>query len=284
MEYCYKFAGIRLRVCGSEEVLYSDHGVLAPFLAESKGEGHRLSFEFTDHIPSPEGDRIYEDGSVQVYRNQDTILRCAGSPGSTHMRIERAGNSSYITCLRKVYPNGITPKTVLNSAEAEHFIVQGGGFVLHASLISIGQKAVLFTAPSGTGKSTQADLWCRYRDAELINGDRAAITVENGEIFAHGIPYSGSSGVGKRAKLPIAAIVYLGQAPSNRLEELKGFAAFRKIWEGCSVNVWDKDDVGKASEAVLATVSAVPVFYLNCRPDLEAVQLLEKELIERRRL
>ncbi|WP_370839368.1 hypothetical protein [Intestinibacter bartlettii] len=33
-------------------------------------------------------------------------------------------------------------------------------------------KGILFSAPSGTGKSTQADLWEKYENAEIINGDR----------------------------------------------------------------------------------------------------------------
>lgn len=281
MEYYYEFAGIRLRVEGREEELYSDHGALSPFIAGPTGEGHCLSFELSDHIVPPEGVCVYEDTRVQVYRTNDAVLRYSGAAGSTHMRVRRSGDRSQITCLRQVYPNGITPKTVLNGVEAEHFIAQNRGFILHASLIRMGEKAILFTAPSGTGKSTQADLWCRYRDAELINGDRAALTVENGCVFAHGIPYSGSSGVGKKAKLSVAAIVYLGQAPSNYIEQLKGFSAFRKLWEGCSVNVWDKGDVDMASKTVLDVINTVPVYYLKCRPDLEAVRLLEKVLLER---
>lgn len=281
MDYCYEFAGIRIFVTGPKEILYSDHGVLTPFISDSTGEEHRLSFALSDHIDAPEGNCVYQEKGVQVYRSGASMVRYAGTCGSSHMRIERSGRNSRITCLRNVYSNGISPKTVLNGVEAEHLIIQNGGVILHASFIRIGQKAILFTAPSGTGKSTQADLWCRYRDAELINGDRAAITVENGLVFAHGIPYSGSSGVAKKAKLPIAAIVYLAQASQNTLEEMKGFHAFRKLWEGCSVNVWDKADVDLASKTVLEILGLVPMCYLACRPDQEAVDTLAAALMDR---
>ena len=53
--------------------------------------------------------------------------------------------------------------------------------------------------------------------------------------------------------------------------------AFRRLWEGCSVNLWDQEDIGKATQAVVDTVSNIPVYYLACTPDERAVQLLEKE-------
>lgn len=135
---------------------------------------------------------------------------------------------------------------------------------------------MLFTAPSGTGKSTQAQLWCDHRGAELINGDR--IAVGNGMIY--GIPFCGSSTVAKNVTLPLAAVVYLSQAPTNTITRLRGVAAFRKLWEGCSVNVWDEEDMDRCSRAVMDTVAAVPVLHLACTPDERAVALLEQALKE----
>lgn len=280
MEYFYEFAGIGFCVSGPDALMYTDHGVLTPYLSQLR-DGRTHTFEILDSIASPEGTCVYQDNRVQVYHNGNEVVRYAGSPGSCHMRIRRGDRHSRISCLQSVYPNGITPKTVLNGVEAEHLIIQNGGVILHSSFVRVGQKAIVFTAPSGTGKSTQADLWCRFRDAELINGDRAAITLENGRVFAHGIPYSGSSGVAKNAKLPVAAIVYLAQAPRNTLEEMKGFHAFRKLWEGCSVNVWDKADVDLASKTVLEILSHVPMYYLACTKDQSAVDTLAAELTDR---
>ena len=282
MEHYYEFAGIPVSVCADASVLYSDHGVLGPYLSSTSREiKHRFAFELVDQIPPADEICIHHDIGMQVYRSDDTVIRYAGTLGSPHMRIQRKDNESIVSCLRSVYPNGVTPKTVLNAMEAEHMIVRNSGFILHASFIRFEDRAILFTAPSGTGKSTQADLWCRFRDAELINGDRAAVMVEDGRIFAYGIPFSGSSQVAKNKKLPAAAIVYLDQAPTNSVRELKGFPAFRKIWEGCSINVWDKDDVALASETVLDVLKTVPMFHLSCTPDQSAVDTLASVLSQR---
>lgn len=282
MEHYYEFAGISVSVCADASIQYADHGVLEPYLSsECKEIKHRFAFELVDYILPAEGICVYQDIGMQIYHSEDTVIRYAGTIGSPHMRIQRKGNDSIVHCLRSVYPNGVSPKTVLNAMEAEHLIVRNDGFILHASFIRIGERAILFTAPSGTGKSTQADLWCRFRKAELINGDRAAVMVEDGKVFAYGIPFSGSSGVAKNAKLPLAAIVYLSQAPTNSVDEWKGFQAFRKIWEGCSVNVWDGEDMAQASETVLNVLKSVPVFHLSCTPDQAAVDALASVLLQR---
>ncbi len=69
--------------------------------------------------------------------------------------------------------------------------------------------AVLFTAPSGTGKSTQAELWRKHRGASIINGDCTLIAEDDGVFTAFGFPFSGTSGIFENRKAPIAAVVYL---------------------------------------------------------------------------
>jgi hypothetical protein len=167
---------------------------------------------------------------------------------------------------------------VLNAIGAEHLIARAGGFIFHCAYIDIGGKAVLFTAPSGTGKSTQADLWQKYRNADIINGDRAAVRICDGVPTACGIPFAGSSQYCKNRDLPIAAIVYLSQAPENTLRSMKGYEAFLRIWEGVSVNTWDKTDLELVSAAVQTLAAQVPVFHLSCTPDESAVLTLEAAL------
>ena len=275
MSYHYEFADIRLEVRMPEEERYSDHGVLRAFCSEPiSSPDHSLTICLVDALSSPDGSCVYQDVGKQIYQTEDSIIRYAGNQDRQHLRIQRQGHFSQVQCLRKAYPAGVTPKVVLNSLEAEHLIVRNRGVLLHASFIRMGGSAILFTAPSGTGKSTQADLWCKYRNAELINGDRAAVMVRDDGIYACGIPFAGSSGVAKAAKLPLRAIVYLAQAPENRIEALKGFSAFRNVWEGCSLHTWDREDLSLASDCVLKILDRVPVFHLRCRPDAGAVDAL----------
>ena len=277
MEFYYELCGRRICI-KSDEAGYSRHGVLAPFLTTPGPVAHSYTIDTAEALPPPQGTCLYQTCGIQIYRFEDALLRYVGAANedqsATHLRISRRGSESRIQYLRSAYPCGITPKAVLNALEAEHFIIQNNGIILHASYICWEGRAILFTAPSGTGKSTQAELWCRNQGAALINGDRAAICLVDGSAYAWGIPFAGSSGVAKNGKFPLAAVVYLSQAPINSIRKLTGVEAFRKVWEGCSVNVWDKEDVALGTQTVIDILKTVPVYHLACTADQRAVDAL----------
>jgi hypothetical protein len=282
MERYYRFAGVVYRVSGRAEDFFEKDGALAPFRVEACAFDHSMEFEMVSSLPEPEGEPVFSGGSRCVFRSGDEQLSYVGSvsqsPDGAYMLIRRKGAQSRILVPRKNGPCSISVRLVLNAMEAEHHIVRHGGFLLHASFIRWKDRAILFTAPSGTGKSTQAELWRQTRDAEVINGDRAAVMLEADGIMAWGVPFCGSSGICKNVRLPVAAIVYLSQAPVTRIQKLNGLQAFQCIWEGCSVNIWDQDDAESCVRTVMSVVEQVPVYYLACTPDETAVDALEKML------
>lgn len=283
MEYRYSFAGLSLSVLAPEEIIYKNHGMLRPFLSDNEGlNPYCLTFSLVNQLTASTGECVHKDGGMQVFRDNQNIVRYVGAADWVHMRLNRNGHSSSVECLRREYLLGITPKTVLNAMEAEHLIVQNGGIILHAAYIQVGEQAILFTAPSGTGKSTQANLWCAHQGARLINGDRVAVRLEGSRGLACGIPFAGSSGVAENVTLPIAAIVYLSQADTNSAQELSALMAFRKVWEGCCVNLWDREDVTLATDTVLKLVQSIPVIHLSCTPQPSASDYLALFLTHRR--
>jgi hypothetical protein len=166
----------------------------------------------------------------------------------------------------------------LRILDMPHQVLRYRGVFLHASYILVDGKAILFTAPKQTGKSTQADLWHQYRGAEIINGDRAAIRLAEGKLLAEGIPFAGSSQYCKNRSLPIKAIVYLGQALKTTIRKLQGYEAFSKIWEGVSVNIWDREDLERVSAVVQKVAAEIPIYHMPCTPDESAVLALEEAL------
>ena len=60
----------------------------------------------------------------------------------------------------------------------------------------------------------------------------------------------------------------------NSVTKLTGIEAFRKVWEGCSVNIWDKEDLTLGSQIVIDTLKTVPVYHLTCTADERAVDTL----------
>ena len=146
--------------------------------------------------------------------------------------------------------------------------------LLHASLISWKNQGIVFSAPSGTGKSTQADLWKQYEGAEILNGDRAALRKKNGVWHGYGLPYAGTSGIFRNENVPLCAIVALRQSKDNRIRKVKGAEAFKYLYPETMIHRWDAPFEQRATEVLMNILSDVPVFLLECRPDQDAVVLL----------
>ena len=160
----------------------------------------------------------------------------------------------------------------------ERLLLHHGAFQLHSSVIAWRGMGILFSAPSGTGKSTQAELWRTLEGAQIINGDRAMIRQRQGEYEAYGSPYAGTSGIYTNLRVAVRAIVVLSQAPENRLERLEPSVAFGKLYREATVPSWDADFVEKISELIIDLIGQVPVYHLACRPDAGAVEVLKQEL------
>ena len=280
-EHFYELAGIRYRFLIPKECTWDKIGSLTGYVAQPGPWDLECVLSTPEELSKPEGQLCYHIPSTQVFRAGETEISYHGSVASSlegaYLRILRRGTHSAIELKASSFPCGITNDVILTCMQAVHHIVEAGGFMLHASWICHRGKAILFTGPSGMGKSTQAALWERYRGAELINGDRAAVFVTANGVEVRGIPYCGSSGVNKNRTMPLAAVVCLSQAAENSVTRLSGVSAFRQIWEGCSVNLWNDADIAKVTQTVADTVTAVPTFHLACTPDERAVQVLEKE-------
>ena len=150
--------------------------------------------------------------------------------------------------------------------------------ILHSSFIIHNNESILFTAPSGTGKSTQASLWEKYKGAEIINGDRSAIGTRNGEYFAYGLPFCGSSNICKNKEAPLKAIVVLKQAKENSVRRLSKIEAFKILLGQVAINRWNKKDMELAMTLIEELIEKVPVVMLSCRPDKEATDVLNDYL------
>lgn len=282
MERYYEIAGIRIRIQGADDEMFADDGVLSLYRSENGPWQHSLRFKKVNLLEEPMGDEIFADAGIRVYQDDDLRISYIGPVslgiGGAYMRIFRRGNTSEVQVKREKTWHRISPKTVLKAIEMEHLTAQNGSVLFHSAFIRYEDKAILFTAPSGTGKSTQADLWCEFAGAELINGDRSVMKVSEDCIYACGVPFSGSSAVRQNVTLPLAAVVYLSQSPQTQVLRLTGARAFRRIWEGCTMHIWDRDDVEHCSGTVMNAVSRVPVYHMPCTPDKSAVEILRAQL------
>lgn len=284
MKKYYHFAGLDIQIDIPDDKMYENERWLGEFASTMADDAHCFRFHIADTLETPKGECVFQDGSLIIYKHAQGHIRYIGTVkngwNQAYMRAEHCGRDHAVQLLNTRFTRQVSVNTVMNALAVEHLVAGNGGFVSHCSYIERKGKAILFTAPSGTGKSTQADLWNQLRETEIVNGDRAVVRIVDGEVIAEGIPFAGSSKYCKNRSLPLQAIVYLAQAPETTIRRMKGYEAFKRIWEGVSVNTWDPEDMALVSSAVEKTAKSVPVYYMPCTPDESAVIALERSLSE----
>lgn len=161
-----------------------------------------------------------------------------------------------------------------------HILLRSGAMLLHASYILTERGAILFTAPSGTGKTTQAELWRRHRGARIVNGDRAVLGFQNGEPSAFGFPLSGTSADCRNLTAPVRAVVRLSQAAENNVRRLNVRESIRVLLNGTYLPPEYRSDLPIAFDAAAALAECIPVYSLACLPNVTAIEALENALRE----
>ncbi len=206
------------------------------------------------------------------------IIGSAGEIYSVFL-LQTEAEGQYKLCIPKelwedeVLPNRLN---LFQFLALEEGLLLHDAFILHSSFVAWQEQGILFTAPSGTGKSTQADLWKQYEQAEIYNGDRTVIRKIDGIYYGFGSPYAGSSGIYRNESAPIRAIVVLTQAPENRIEVLRGRNAFFPLYRETLMNTWNPVYMERMTDLILDAAESIPVYHLACRPDADAVKLVKK--------
>lgn len=222
-----------------------------------------------DYIPKT-AKQIYPGAGVRVFEHEGQLYHRYSYGGELSVLHMGQENNVYVST------DELSPINIQKSLALETKILQLDGFFMHASLVKVKDKGIIFSAPSGIGKSTQAALWQQHRGAKILNGDRAAIRFVNGKWMAYGSPWAGSSGIYRNDSAELAAIVFLGQAQQNRLTRIDGSGAFSAMIRGGIFPYWSKADMVTAFGITEKILLSVPTFELFCRPDLSAVEELEK--------
>ncbi|MDP4152624.1 MAG: hypothetical protein Q8865_04160 [Bacillota bacterium] len=149
------------------------------------------------------------------------------------------------------------------------------GFCLHSSAVALNNKAVLFSAPCGTGKSTHTNLWQKYfgtDKAVIINDDKPAIRFINETFYVYGTPWSGKSDLSKNIRVPLQAVVFLEQAQKNNIRRLSNKkAAQMLIYQSMRFNSNDK--IEKLLYLIDNLIKDIPVYQMGCTISFDAVKL-----------
>ena len=169
---------------------------------------------------------------------------------------------------------GINAASAENIYTADYFytaLLNFNGFMLHSSAVEIDGKAYLFSAPSGTGKSTHTSQWLKlFGDkACIINDDKPAIRFVDGVPYAYGTPWSGKHDISVNTRVPVGGIACLERGEVNEIETFGGYDAVLAILRQ-SNKPKDAQCRMQLLELLDKLISQVPVWKLRCNMEPEA--------------
>lgn len=249
--------------------------VCEPFRVQCGTAVHTVSVFFAeDTLVPPEG-AVHFDG---IYRLRDNgrfyFIQDPESRFATFACREGHVTRLY---LAQGYKGKLSARMIFESIGLFDLLAEYEMLILHSSyIVTRDGEGLLFCGPSGVGKSTQAELWRKYAEAEVINGDRALINTQNGTVY--GILYSGTSKICKNASAPLRAIVLPVQANENRVYKLRPQEKFMRIMNQCAYYTWAQDSAERMTYLVAQLVGIAEIYGMDCRKDEDAVHTLEQYL------
>ncbi len=147
------------------------------------------------------------------------------------------------------------------------------GFMLHASAVAYEGKAYLFSAPSGTGKSTHTGLWVKHfgeDKAYIINDDKPVIRIVDGTVLVYGTPWSGKTNKNKNVGVPLQGICFLEQAAENSIDRMNvNDAVFRILNQ--TIRPKNQKRMASLLDILDRVLKFKPVYLMGCNMSEDAV-------------
>lgn len=257
---CYDFSGIK--ICLRCETALADSEELRKFAVCCDKPDYVVDVEFCASLQEAEGEAETFCKKSDLLNGQ-VFVRSEFSPDGCRMLVHESCRESF------------SAMSAFRHMPLHHLLLKSGAFILHGSYVLFNGEAIVFSAPSGTGKSTQAELWKKHRGARIINGDRVLIRRTENGFTAGGIYYSGTSGICENVTAPLKAVVLLGQAKRSTASECGGADAMRRLFRECAYTAQLENDPAETANIIADLINCVGVVRLDCLPDESAVTALE---------
>ena len=268
---------LRFRYCADGKAAE----VSAETSADVQTEEDRIRYQFAyrENLSPPSDPPRYRTQRLWLYAQDDLETRVLWIPGDTapyavYREVKEGENLVEIRSSARKWMKTDTMFVSLLALERQ--MIKRGGLVLHCSFLDAGGSALLFSGPSGIGKTTQAQLWVREKGARIINGDRALLLPGAHGWTAWGWPVCGSSMDCMAQSRPLGHIVFLDQGDSSRIQTLSMAAAVKRLAAQTTINSWNPAFIGRAWDLLEDLAGQIPICRLICTPDERAVETLEK--------
>lgn len=155
------------------------------------------------------------------------------------------------------------------------------GIIFHSSAVAVDGKAYLFTAPSGTGKSTHARLWREMlgNRVVMINDDKPIIRFVDGDFYVYGTPWNGKHRLDTNARAKIAAICEIRRGKVNKIYKISPQEMLMVVMNQ-TIRPTETEKLDNLFFILDKLLSCVPLYRLECDISEEAAKTSYAEMVE----
>ncbi|MDO5478156.1 MAG: hypothetical protein Q4G23_03230 [Clostridia bacterium] len=157
-------------------------------------------------------------------------------------------------------------------------VISHNAFMMHSSVVVHDGVAYVFTAKSGTGKTTHSMLWLKnFPGSFIINGDKPIFRLIDGEFYIYGTPWCGKEGYNKNTRAKVGALCFIERAKENSILPMAGRDVLTKIFDQLYIPE-KKDGMEKLLTLLDSFLKSVPAYKLSCNISDEAAILAERTM------
>ena len=148
------------------------------------------------------------------------------------------------------------------------------GMMIHSSAVVLDGNAYLFSAPSGTGKSTHTRLWLQKFEnrAYILNDDKPAVRIMPDGIFVYGTPWRGKDDVSINKKAPLKGICFLNRDKTNWIKTMDTESKVVNLYHSAIKKV-DKEVALKQLDIIENIIKKIPIYEMGCNISEESVEV-----------
>ena len=190
------------------------------------------------------------------------------------VKVSQNDIAAYIANSKENCNSFMAESTLILTQICNRILENYNGFFFHSSSLMLDNEGYLFTAVSGTGKSTHTALWRKLfkEKVVMINDDKPIIRKKDGVFYVYGTPWMGKSDIGNNVKAPVKAVYILQRGEKNSAERIQIGAVFKNILEATVVPT-DRKNMENLLSLLDEFFSSVQLFLLTCNMDIEAAQV-----------
>lgn len=161
---------------------------------------------------------------------------------------------------------------MLSGSDFYKELINYSGIMLHSSCIVVDDKAYAFSADSGVGKSTHTQLWLKHfgERAHMLNDDKPALRIIDGEIYACGTPFSGKYDYSTPELVKLAGICFIERSEDNWIKKADTGKAVFNIFSQ-TIRKLSAERMDILFNIIEQIFSSVPLYELGCNISDDAV-------------